>query len=107
VGQICLRDGDFGGHISEDAEVAVTQRVVHASAHVLNRGGRCANDVDDGGHFGVRTADGVDHRELANAKGSDNSPDAFYSRIAVGGVASVELVAVAYPVEAGRGDVRL
>ena len=67
-------------------------------------GGR-ANDVYDRSHFGVRTAYGIDGRELADTEGSDDGPNPSDSRIAVCGVAGVELIAVSHPVQAGRGNV--
>lgn len=101
--QIRLRNGDFGGHFSEDAEIAIAKGVVHAGAAVLDGGWRCADDMDHGGHFGVCSAYGVDGRELADAEGGDDGPDSFDSRITVGRVTGVELIAVSHPFQASRG----
>lgn len=51
----------------------------------------------------VRTSDGVQDAEPADCKGNDARADAPGTRVAVGGVAGVELVAAADEVEAGLG----
>ncbi len=60
--------------------------------------------MHDGRMLGVGAANGVDGGEFADTEGGDEGAEAFDARVAVGGVGSVELIAVSYPEEVGGGD---
>lgn len=75
VGQDSLGDIDVLLHAVESLVLAIVEGMVDEGAGFLGLAHRGADDVDDGGAFGVGTSDGVDGGELTYAKGSDNGSD--------------------------------
>jgi hypothetical protein len=61
--------------------------VVQQHAVALRGRRRAADDVHDGRELAVGAGDGVDGRQLADAKGGDDGGEAVDLAVAVGGVA--------------------
>lgn len=55
--------------------------------------------MNNGDVFRVCTCNCVDCRQLTNTEGSDERRDTLYTGVAISGVASVELIAVADPLQ--------
>ena len=62
------------------------------------------NDADQRQVLAVRSGNGVEHAEAADGEGDDAGTDATGTRVAVGSVSGVELVAAADDVESGLVD---
>ena len=63
-----------------------------------------ADDADEGEVLAVGAGDGVEDAEAADGEGDDARANALGARVAVGGVAGVELVAAADEVEVWLRD---
>lgn len=61
--------------------------------------------MDNGYVFGVATSDCIEQTELTNSKCSNDCRDSFDSSVAICGVSSVELIAVANPSKSNFGNV--
>jgi hypothetical protein len=71
----CLRDSNMFLHAIESLVLAIVEGVVDACAGFLRLSDRCADDVDDGGAFGVGTCDCVYGGEFADAEGCYEGAD--------------------------------
>ena len=105
VGQLGGCTGYVTAHVGEDFKISISKCVVEKQTISLRKRRRCSDNVYNWDILGVTASNGIDQAQLTNAKSRDDSRDALDSSVAVCCIASVQLIAVADPIETSLGNV--